>query len=402
MAVTVTLKKSIFIFTVFFIIGNVVTSDCPTEANVISKEDVRHAAIASSEAYNDDLVVGSTIKGTSFMIVHKVHKVLKANGEGIRVLVADHGNTRIVVYRGTDGGKQLAQEGASFFAARTQVKYKATEVKILKFFWEAFELVSYKLNLYLQDPSMKYIITGHSLGGALASILALNTTTRVINPVWKNPQSCLITFGQPRVGDQAYADLHDEVISTFKKLRFVYMADIVARIPPYEAGYRHHSRSVYMSKGLSLFGKKDISGDHNKDNKDKKDKVSNHLFDEDDTDSLDDDDDEAFKTTSNTASLGNIDNYIDEIYKKETSNNKGSTTTGNDFTIFEWYWQICTPKRAYFCITKFGRLVPKISNHMMINYLRSISKTTVFYTRDDVKKSTLKDAIIGSCKEENV
>ena len=32
-----------------------------------------------------------------------VNEVLKANGEGIRVLVADHGNTRIVVYRETDG-----------------------------------------------------------------------------------------------------------------------------------------------------------------------------------------------------------------------------------------------------------------------------------------------------------
>lgn len=74
-----------------------------TEANAISKEDVRNAAIASSESYNDDLVVGSTIKDTSFIVVHRVHEILRANGEGIRVLVADHGNTRIVVYRGTDG-----------------------------------------------------------------------------------------------------------------------------------------------------------------------------------------------------------------------------------------------------------------------------------------------------------
>ena len=73
----------------------------------------------------------------------------------------------------------MAQEGASFFAARSKVIYKATEVKILKFFWEAFELVSHKLTLYLQDPLMKYIITGHSLGGALASILAMNTTLHV-------------------------------------------------------------------------------------------------------------------------------------------------------------------------------------------------------------------------------
>ena len=85
-----------------------------------------------------------------------------------------------------------------------------------------------------------------------------------------------------------------------------------------------------MSRGLSLFGKKDNSSDDNK-------VTSNNLNlvdDEDDTDLLSD---EAFQTTRNkddTASLENLDNYNDEIFKKDTSNNKG-TTTGNDFTIFE-------------------------------------------------------------------
>jgi len=380
---------------------NVVSLECPTETNAISKEDVKHAAIASSESYNDDLVVGSTIKDTPFIVVHRVHEILRANGEGIRVLVADHRNTRIVVYRGTDGGKQLAQEGASFFAARTKVQYKATEVKILKFFWEAFELVSHKLSLYLQDPSMKYVITGHSLGGALASILALNTTTHVSNPVWENPQSCLITFGQPRVGDQAYADLHDDVISSFKKLRFVFRADIVARIPPYEVGYRHHSRAVYMSRRLR-FGKKDSSDDNDESKLDERvdERNSLNLIDEDFSSYLLDEDFE--NEYDNTVSLENLDINYDNVYRHEKMKDSSSDKVDNDFfSIWKWYWQICTPKRAYKCITKFGAFVPKISNHMMANYLSSISKTSVFYTRDNVKEATLKDAIIASCKEEN-
>ena len=75
---------------------------CRTSQNVISLSDVKNAVRASAEAYNDRVNVGSTIKGTSFRVVKRVHKTIH-KGEGIRALVADHGNTRIIVYRGTDG-----------------------------------------------------------------------------------------------------------------------------------------------------------------------------------------------------------------------------------------------------------------------------------------------------------
>jgi len=104
----------------------------------------------------------------------------------------------------------------------------------------------------------------------------------------------------------------------------------------------------------------------------------------------------------NTVSLENLDINYDNVYHHEKMKDSSSDKVDNDFfNIWQWYWQICTPKRAYKCITKFGAFVPKISNHMMANYLSSISKTSVFYTRDNVKEVTLKDAIIASCKEEN-
>ena len=68
---------------------------------------------------------------------------------------------------------QLLREGASVLKGLHGVKYDQTEVKVLKFFWSAFELV-YRYTLpYIQDPQRKYIITGHSLGGALASMMAI-------------------------------------------------------------------------------------------------------------------------------------------------------------------------------------------------------------------------------------
>ncbi|XP_066918204.1 uncharacterized protein [Clytia hemisphaerica] len=170
------------------------------------------------------------------------------------------GNTRMIIYRGTDGNEQLMKEGASFFQKRSEVRFGDHEVEINKFFWEAFELGSYGLRPFFTDPSKKYIITGHSLGGALASILALRTTQLFGGSAWKNPKSSLITFGQPRVGDAAYAELHDSLISTYRKLRFVNKADLVTKLPPRSLGYRHHSRAVYMGqekipkKGWWFFG----------------------------------------------------------------------------------------------------------------------------------------------------
>ena len=50
------------------------------------------------------------------------------------------------------------------------------KTEVLKFTYDAYKLAAHKLRLYLQDPSKKYIITGHSLGGAMASLLALDAT----------------------------------------------------------------------------------------------------------------------------------------------------------------------------------------------------------------------------------
>jgi len=59
--------------------------------------------------------------------------------------------------------------------------------------------------------------------------------------VWQNPKSCLITFGQPRTGDKAFANLHDSLISTWRKIRFVYKGDPIPGVP-FRGIFTHHSR----------------------------------------------------------------------------------------------------------------------------------------------------------------
>lgn len=71
----------------------------------------------------------------------------------------------------------------------------------------------------------KYIwLTGHSLGGALASIAA----SYIIKEI--KPISGIYTFGSPRVGDTKYRDDLNRKL-TYKYWRFIYQNDLVADIP---------------------------------------------------------------------------------------------------------------------------------------------------------------------------
>lgn len=56
----------------------------------------------------------------------------------------------------------------------TEVLFNGTKTSVNTYFWKAFQLLEVKINELLKDPRRKYIITGHSLGGAMASLLAIH------------------------------------------------------------------------------------------------------------------------------------------------------------------------------------------------------------------------------------
>ncbi|XP_066918205.1 uncharacterized protein [Clytia hemisphaerica] len=378
------LRTAIFLICAVNVVVDATT--CPTLGNAITQKDILHAVRASQEVYNDNVVEGSTINQTPFTVVKKIHENLHTDA-GIRVLVADHGNTRMIIYRGTDGGAQLLIEGGSVFQRKTVVRYGNQDVKILKFFWEAFELVSYGLRPYITDPSKKYIITGHSLGGAMASIMALNGTQLYQGSMWANPQSSLITFGQPRTGEQTYANLHDSLISTYRKLRFVYMGDIVARNPGHEFGWRHHSRAVYMGeeKTGGWFG--GWFGDEMEDQ-------DMNAIDEELEDFLDSDEDEIqdeFETTE--------DENEAEFKALEALTLKSVEDEEVQDSNMRKFWTICSTQRAYKCITYLKHFIPSINHHAIANYVKSAEETHVFRTMKGTEKSNFNTALVAACQE---
>ena len=79
--------------------------------------------------------------------------------------------------------------------------------------------------------------TGHSLGGAMATICARRCKLSVIS---SNPQG-LFTYGSPRVGDRVYVRY-----CRLDHYRWVNNNDIVTRVPPTWWGYRHGGHEMYI------------------------------------------------------------------------------------------------------------------------------------------------------------
>src|SRR5262249_14828413 len=93
-------------------------------------------------------------------------------------------------------------------------------------------------------PNAEICFTGHSLGGALAT-LAFSR--------FADPGSCLITFGGPRVGNDVF---RDRVLSNPAKriFRYVNRNDTVPHVPleSFFAGMRLASASVSTRTGSSV------------------------------------------------------------------------------------------------------------------------------------------------------
>jgi predicted lipase len=118
-----------------------------------------------------------------------------------------------------------------------------TEVKFHQGFMMAYFAVRKDL-LEAMDTftGQHVIVTGHSLGGALATIAALDIqynlgTTRDLSFE-------VYTFGAPRVGNQAMVESYDRRIPN--SYRFVYGWDIVTRIPRSWQGYAHVEKAIQI------------------------------------------------------------------------------------------------------------------------------------------------------------
>lgn len=111
--------------------------------------------------------------------------------------------------------------------------------KVHRGFDHGERLLHYRLTNELPECE-RYWITGHSLGGALATLYAVRLADAGLNVAG------LYTFGSPRVGCRCFAQHADYVLSG-RHFRVVHGNDVVPRVPR-PLRYRHCGQLCYLDR----------------------------------------------------------------------------------------------------------------------------------------------------------
>jgi len=212
--------------------------DFQPDSHTFSLNNAYLLAHASDLAYKDKKAARSGMRKLGF----RRFRSIEDKKSDTQALVAGNDKVVVLAFRGTEGRLQdwitdvrLLKVGGPF---RGEVHEGFADA--LGTVWLG---VKQALEDY-QDEGQGLWLTGHSLGGGLATLGAAKLIEQAI------PVRGLYTFGSPRVGDSVFADAMN--VRFRQSYRFVNNNDLVTRIPRRLAGFRHVDTVCYFNSDGEL------------------------------------------------------------------------------------------------------------------------------------------------------
>jgi len=213
------------------IILAVVVGTIASVAAAYNETLAKELTLYSSAAYSDTPSVCTLAK---YGTVAATFKSALGSHDVFGYTLYDDSSQKIVVaFRGSANFGQIIDQ----IFASSPVKYPYTsaapDLKVLTYFIVAYDLLRARVSTSLKDLLVKkpyqVYITGHSLGGAIATLAAFDFVSTGLLP--ESRLAAIYTMGQPRVGNAKFAKAFMQMFGS-KAARVNHDRDMVSHIPP--------------------------------------------------------------------------------------------------------------------------------------------------------------------------
>lgn len=215
---------------------------------------------------------GQLISKDSFYIdLHSYSMTLvsvgKCDNYDVQWLIAENENSLVVAFRGsisminattnlkifqTEINNNFWYTGDLRFVNPSQEKLRFCSTSVHSGFLRSYLAVRKNLISEILEAMNKrnkdcvIFFTGHSLGAALATLCCLEIKCRYQFEVQ------IYTFGSPRVGSRAFAQLFNDLMPKRNSFRMVFESDIVTTYPSELTSYKHIDSEVYIDRAGNL------------------------------------------------------------------------------------------------------------------------------------------------------
>ena len=173
--------------------------------------------------------------------VQSIHVFINSTGDNLGYSAYDPNTDKVIlVFRGSDNIENWA-ENLDF----VQMGYSyCSGCEVHAGFFGAYkdiqaDVISNMKSLRQQYPSSQLIVTGHSLGAAIATLAYVDLYAAF------GSVDYLYTFGSPRVGNDQFASYVSQQLDQGFKARITHYEDLIPHLPFYDWGFTHIDREVF-------------------------------------------------------------------------------------------------------------------------------------------------------------